>query len=414
MPAVELARDGFVIHAGLAQSLNRELQSSRNVEFKRVYGKSNGPWQAGDRIVLSDLGKTLQRIADHGADGFYKGETAKLIVEEMKRGDGYISLDDLANYRARVRQPIQFEYKGFTVLGAPPPSSGGITLAQMFGMVESFDLKSKGRWSTQTVHIMIEAMRRAYANRAKHLGDSDFVEIPKYLTEKHFAKELAETIDLEKATPSSSIGPEITQKVESPETTHFSVIDKNGMAVSNTYTLEAGYGSGVVVQGGGFLLNNEMGDFNPRPGVTNTRGTIGTKPNQIAPGKRMLSSMSPVIVMKDDQVYLVTGSPGGRTIINTVFCVTLNVLEFGMNIRDAVDCPRIDHEWFPDRVSIMNANSPERKGLVEELEKMGHTIRVTYGQGDANSILVKAGQFIGAADYKYGAAIAPNSATEND
>ena len=285
-PAVRLARDGFVIHEGLAGSLNNQIRGSKNDEFKRVYGKLDGsPWKSGDRLVLTDLAATLQRIADQGTKGFYEGETARLFVREMELGGGYVAHEDLKRYRARVRQPIHFKYRDYDVYSAPPPSSGGITLAQMMGIAEQYNLRSKGRWSAMTNHVMIEAMRRAYANRAKYLGDADFVEIPKHLWTKPFARYLASTIDLKKATPSDSIGPKITEEPESKETTHFSVVDQSGTAVSNTYTLEAGFGSGVVVRGGGFLLNNEMGDFNGRPGVTSRRGRIGTEPNTLVPEK---------------------------------------------------------------------------------------------------------------------------------
>jgi gamma-glutamyltranspeptidase/glutathione hydrolase len=404
-PAVRLATKGFEMGGGLARSLNRSLRSSRNAEFKRVYGKPGGtPWKQGDRIVLADLGATLSRIAEHGAVGFYKGKTADLLVAEMKRGGGYVAQADLTRYRARVRVPIRFTYRDYVVFSSPPPSSGGITLAQQLQILENFDIKSRGRWSVATNHLMIEAMRRAYAQRAQHLGDSDFVDIPERLTTKKFAKKLASTIDEGQATKSATLGPRITQSNESPETTHFSVIDKSGMAVSNTYTLEAGYGSGVVVTGAGFLLNNEMGDFNPRPGVTNRRGTIGTKPNQIAPEKRMLSSMTPTIVTKGGKPFLVTGSPGGRTIINTVFCVTVNVLDFGMSIRDAIDAPRTDHEWFPERVRFVGAGDKKYATTVKRLRDMGHDIQASRGQGDANSILVVGGEFHGAADSRWGGA----------
>lgn len=405
-PAVGLARDGFVIHEGLAGSLNYQVTNSSNDEFKRVYGKPDGTqWKSGDRLVLSDLAATLRRIADHGTKGFYEGETARLLAQEMDLGGGYVALEDLKRYRARVRTPIHFKYRGFDVYSAPPPSSGGITLAQMMGIAEQYDLRSKGRWSGVTNHVMIEAMRRAYANRARYLADQDFVEIPKHLWTNSFARYLASTIDLKRATPSDSLGPKITEEAESKETTHFSVVDQKGMAVSNTYTLEAGYGSGVVVRGGGFLLNNEMGDFNGRPGVTTRNGGIGTEPNTVEPEKRMLSSMTPTLVAKNKKAYLVTGSPGGRTIINTVFCVTLNVLEFEMNAREAVDAPRTDHEWFPERVQFMGAANPKYSGMVNELRAMGHNIQATTGQGDANTILIKNGVFTGAADYRFGAAV---------
>jgi gamma-glutamyltranspeptidase/glutathione hydrolase len=407
-PAVRLASDGFIMGDGLARSLNGQVRGSNNDEFKRVYGKPDGEqWRGGDRIVMPDLGRTLARIAERGTDGFYKGETAELLVKEMERGGGYIAMEDLARYRARVRQPIQFSYRGYEVLSAPPPSSGGITLAQMLQILETHDLKSMGRWSKEANHLIVEAMKRAYANRAMHLGDPDFVEIPAHLTTKAFAKEMAAGISMEKATPSETLGPPITEGDESPETTHFSVIDKSGMAVSNTYTLEAGYGSGVVVTGGGFILNNEMGDFNPRPGVTTRTGTIGTPPNLIAPEKRMLSSMTPTIVTRDGKPYLVTGSPGGRTIINTVLCVVLNVLEFDMSLREAIDAPRTDHEWFPERVSFVGANDPQHAEMVAALRALGHDVRDSGGQGDANSILVRDGSFIGAADGWGGGASAP-------
>ncbi|MAB87970.1 MAG: gamma-glutamyltransferase [Planctomycetes bacterium] len=401
-PAVRLAKDGFVMHAGLARSISRTVQRSKNAEFKRVYGKAGGgQWQGGDKMVLSDLGATLQRIADHGTAGFYKGETAKLLAAEMKRGGGFITEEDLSRYRARVRVPIHFTYRGFDVYSAPPPSSGGITLAQMLQILENFDLKALGRWSPQAHHLIIEAMRRGYANRAKFLGDSDFVTIPDRLTTKSFAKELAASIDPKKATASDTLGPPITEEEESRETTHFSVIDKTGMGVSNTYTLEAGYGSGVVVKGAGFLLNNEMGDFNPKPGVTNRKGTIGSSANLIKPEKRMLSSMTPTIVGKNGKPYLITGSPGGRTIINTVLCVTINVLDFGMDLRSAIDAPRTDHEWFPERVRFAGARDPAHADLVKALTALGH--KVSSGRlGDANSILCTGDTYHGAADSRSG------------
>jgi gamma-glutamyltranspeptidase/glutathione hydrolase len=407
-PAVDLARDGFEMHAGFATELNSELQRSQNAEFKRVFGHPEGrPWQEGDRLCQPDLAATLQRIADEGAAGFYSGRTADLLVQEMAAQDGLITHEDLQRYQARIRTPIQFRYRDYDVFSAPPPSSGGITLAQMLGIVEQFNLRDSGRWSTRTSHLMIEAMRRAYANRAQYLGDPDFTPIPEYLTDRAFIEHLAATVDPDKATASAELGPRITEPLESAQTTHFSVMDRHGMAVANTYTLEASYGSGVVVTGAGFLLNNEMGDFNRRPGVTDRRGGIGTRPNQIAPEKRMLSSMTPTIVTQHGKPVLVTGSPGGRTIINTVFCVTLNVLEFGMPIREAIDAPRLDHEWFPERVRFMGADDPRYAELVEALQAMGHPIVDTDRQGDANSILVRDGQLIGAADYQFGAAIAP-------
>lgn len=410
LPAVRLAREGFVIHAGFARELNRELAASQNGEFRRVFASSEGQgWRAGDRLQQPDLADTLQRIADSRTDGFYSGRTAELLVAEMQAYDGLITHDDLARYRARIRTPIRFRYREFEILSAPPPSSGGITLAQMLGIAETFRLREHGRWSVLTSHIMIEAMRRGFASRARHLGDPDFVDIPEGLYSRARIAGMAGSIRHDAATPSDRLGPPVTELVESPQTTHFSIVDGSGMAVSNTYTLEQSYGSGIVVSGAGFLLNNEMGDFNPRPGITDRRGTIGTDANLVAPEKRMLSSMTPTIVLQDGTPFLVTGSPGGRTIINTVFCVTLNVLEFGMPVRDAVDAPRMDHEWYPDRVRFMGADQPEYHELVESLRALGHTVEDTESQGDANSIQVINGELIGAADNRFGAAIAPDT-----
>ncbi len=405
-PAVALARDGFEIHASLARSLNRTVEGSHNAEFKRVYGREDGAqWAAGQKIVMPDLAATLARIRDGGNAGFYSGKTAELLAAEMERGGGYVSTEDLRRYRARVRVPIQFTFRGHDVYSSPPPSSGGITIAQVLQMLEPFELRKLGRWSPKANHLIIEAMRRAYAERATHLGDADFVKIDPKLWSQAYARGLGETIDPGKATPSAELGPKITLAPESKETTHFSVMDASGMAVSNTYTLEASYGSGVVVRGAGFLLNNEMGDFNPQPGVTNENGRIGTAPNLIEPEKRMLSSMTPTIAAKDGKVVLVTGSPGGRTIINTVLCVTLNVLEFEMPIREAVDAARMDQEWFPDRVRFVGADEAPHKELAEKLRSMGHNVVATRGQGDANSILVTSdGAVHGAADDEFGAA----------
>ncbi len=406
LPAVKLAKRGFRVNAGLAMSLNKVLEKSENAEFKRVYGKrGHSPWENGDRLVLTDLASSLNRIATHGADGFYRGRTADLLVAEMQRGKGYVTHADLEAYQARVRDPIRFSYRDYEVLSAPPPSSGGITLAQMMQIVEPRELAKHGRWSKTSVHVMIEAMRRAYANRAMYLGDPDFNDMPEQLATKAFARKLGATIDLDKATRSDSLGPKLSLAEESRETTHFSVVDGKGMAVSNTYTLEAAYGSGVVVTGAGFLLNNEMGDFNPKPGVTDRKGHIGTAANLVRPGKRMLSSMTPSLVLKNGKAYLVVGSPGGRTIINTVFCVTLNVLEFGMDLRSAVDAARFDHEWFPERVRFTGAKDPRYAELVKALSAMGHRIKATKSQGDANCILIEdSGLIRGAADSKWGGA----------
>jgi gamma-glutamyltranspeptidase/glutathione hydrolase len=400
MPAVKLAEDGFTVEKALASSLNGILASSRNYpELQRVYGPASGTrrWRAGDRLVQKNLAATLRAIASSGADAFYQGPIADKIVAEMKSGGGLISADDLRGYRAQHRQPIHGTYRGYDVYAPPPASSGGICLVEMLNILENFDLKSQGRWSPQTVHLMIEAMRRAYCDRARYLGDSAFTNVPANLVTKEYARKLAGEISRKRATPSADIAPDVKLAREGDSTTHFSVIDSDGMAVSNTYTLERSYGSRVVVKGAGFLLNDEMTDFNWRPGYTDRHGAIGTEPNQIAPGKRMLSSQTPTIVARNGKVVLVTGSPGSRTIINTVLCVLINVLDFDMDVRAAVDAPRIHHPWFPDSVSFEGADSyPD---LVKALRRMGHSIH-NSSQGDAHSIYVnpQTGQYYGAAD----------------
>ena len=349
MPAVKLAEEGFAINAVLAGGLNRILADAKttNAEFKRVYGKPGGErWKAGDKLVLADLGRTLRAIAEKGPEAFYLGEPAGLLAAEMKRGGGLITADDLASYAARERKPIHTTYRGFDIYGAPPPSSGGIGLAEMLNILESFELRKHDRWSPEVSHLLIESMKRAYCDRARHLGDPEFTTIPETLTSKDYAKKLAAGIDLNRATPSEKLAPDIALAPEGDSTTHFSIIDRNGLAVSNTYTLENSYGSRVVVRGAGYILNNQMTDFNPRPGITTRGGTIGTKPNLIAPGKRMLSSQSPTLVYKNGKPLLITGSPGGRTIINTVLCVVVNVLDFDMPVQEAVDAPRLHHQWF--------------------------------------------------------------------
>lgn len=392
-PAVILAEKGFAIPASLARELNRELQG-RMAAFPAsvaAYGKpGGGEWAEGDRLVLTDLGKTLRAVAEGGADAFYKGPIADLIAADMNANGGLISKDDLAAYLAKERTPVRGTYRGHEIVSMPPPSSGGVALIQMLNILENFDLKSKGLLTAPAIHLQVEAMRRAYLDRARHLGDPDFVDVPvARLTSKAYAKTLAETIDLGKASRSVELGKDIvtaTQPFEPDETTHFSVLDRDGMAVTNTYTLEGGYGSHVVVKGAGFLLNNEMGDFNKKPGETSTTGDIGTPANLIAPGKRMLSSMTPTMVLKDGKLVLLTGSPGGRTIINTVLSVVLGVTEFGLDGRKAVDAARLHHQWLPDTVRI------EQNGVSDEvlaaLKKMGHDASMGGRQGDAHSIWV--------------------------
>lgn len=388
-PAVELAEKGFAIDRPLAAALNRELaKANLPAEFRRVFGKPGGgtKWRAGDRLVQPELARTLRRIAEQGAAGFYRGETADLLVAEMKAGGGLITPADLQRYRAVERVPIRCSYHGHDVYAPPPPSSGGITLTLMLHMLEPFDLARRDPAAAETVHLLAEVMRRAYCERARHLGDPDFVKIPPYLTSTEHARKLAASIDLKRATRSETLAPDIDLAEDGAQTTHYSVLDADGMAVSTTTTLEDSFGCRVVVRGGGFLLNNEMTDFNPRPGVTTRTGLIGTAANQVAPGKRMLSSMTPTIVVRDGRPVLITGSPGGRTIINTVLCVLTNVLDHQMTLRQAIDAPRLHHQWFPDRLQLEAKGLEAHPGLRRELERRGHMLHVVPRQGDAHSI----------------------------
>lgn len=399
-PAIRLAASGFALDKHSARSLNELIAKSKDFpELIRVFGKDAGKaiWSEGDTLVQPDLAKTLRLIADGGADAFYKGPIADQIVAEMKAGGGLIAKDDLANYRANQREPIRGTYRGFDVYAPPPPSGGGICLVEMLNVLENFDLKKHERWSPETVHLMTEAMRRAYCDRARFLGDADLTKVPERLTSKEYAKDLAKGISLSKATPSEELAKYIPLSGESDSTTHFSVIDKAGMAVSNTYTLEHAFGSKIVVRGAGFLLNNEMCDFNWKPGVTTRKGLIGTEPNIVAPGKRMLSSQTPTILARDGKPILITGSPGSRTITNTVLCIVVNTIDYGMDIQAAVDAPRHHHQWFPDEIKLERAKqSPE---LVEALSKLGHKVREEK-QGDGHSIWIdaKKGIYQGAAD----------------
>jgi gamma-glutamyltranspeptidase/glutathione hydrolase len=398
--AVRLAEDGFLLDAALARSLNGVLILAKgNKEFTRCFGKPDGkPWQAGDRLVQKDLGRTLRLIAEKGPDAFYTGEMADLLAKEMKAGSGFITSDDLAAYKAVERKPIHGTYRGYDVYAPPPPSGGGICLVEMLNVVENFDLKKQGRWSPEACHVMIEAMRQAYSDRARYLGDPDFTPIPAHLMTKEYGKKLAKSIDLAKATKSETLADGIPLAKEGESTTHFSIIDADGMAVANTYTLEDSYGSRVVVPGAGYLLNNEMGDFNWRPGVTTRSGAIGTKPNTVAPGKRMLSSQTPTVVAKDGKPLLVTGSPGGRTITNTVFCLVVNVIDFEMDVQAAVDATRLHQQWFPDEVRFEGVD--KNPALVKRLRDLGHDVKPIRSQGDAHSIWIdpKTRIFHGAAD----------------
>lgn len=408
LPAARLAREGFPVSDTLARSLNAQLfdaagpsgvaedlgpRPERLADFPAsvaAFRKADGtPWAEGDRLVQPDLADTLDRIAEGGPDEFYSGRTAELIADSMAAGGGLITRDDLAAYEAKRREPVRTTYRGCEIYGVGPPSSGGVVVALMMNQLEPFDLRADGPSSPRTLHRVAEAMRRAYFVRAAELADPDFVDVPvERLTSKTFARDLARGIgDL--ATPSAELADFPILPAEGADTTHLSTLDADGNAVALTYTLEEGYGSKAVVAGAGFLLNNEMGDFNLIPGRTDTAGRIGTAPNRIAPGKRMLSSQAPTIALRDGRVRVVTGSPGGRTIPNTVLWVLLNVLEFDRAPEDAVASPRTHHAWFPDVLALEGRGWDE--ATLEDLRGRGHALRLGGLQGDAHTIVVEPG-----------------------
>jgi gamma-glutamyltranspeptidase / glutathione hydrolase len=389
-PAIGLAREGFVVTEGLAASLMRVMpRLERHPASLDQFTRDGEHLQAGDLLIQADLAESLMRIAARGPDGFYRGRTAELIVQEMERGGGLITLEDLAGYRAKRRTPLRGSYRGHEILSMPPPSSGGVVLLAMLNILEGYGLGALGAGEPASLHLMAEAMRRAYADRARHLGDPDFnPDLPlDMLTSKSHAEALRATIDPKRASasePERFFWHEAPQ--ESPETTHFSVVDPGGNAVALTYTLEMGYGSGIVVPGAGFLLNNEMGDFNAAPGLTDTLGRIGTLPNLAEPGKRPLSSMTPTIVARDGRLVMVTGSLGGRTIINTVMQTILNVIDHGMTAQAAVDAGRIHHQWLPDRIQFEKDRLSAE--ALTELRSLGHELFEVPYQGVAAVIVV--------------------------
>lgn len=351
-PAINLALDGFSLSYSDARIINSNLDNFKKYESsKKIFLKDGEPYQEGEIFKQKDLAKTLQLIKKFGKDGFYKGETAKLIVEQMTRDGGYMTLEDLEKYNAVERKPLRGTYRGYEIVSMPPSSSGGIALIQMLNILENADLNGLGFGSSKYYHYLVEAMRRVYADRSKYLGDPDFYKVPTdHLISKEYGRERFATIK-ESASKSKDILPgELKGMYESEETTHYSVYDKSGNAVSVTTTINSSFGSNVVVEGAGFLLNNEMDDFSSKPGVPNQFGLLGSEANSIEPEKRMLSSMTPTIILKDNKPFLIVGSPGGSTIMTVVLQVILNCLDFGMNITDANDAPRIHHQWYPDEI----------------------------------------------------------------
>lgn len=390
-PAIDLATKGFAMPRDLAAGLaRRQEQFARYPGSRALFTRPNGsPYEAGDVFRQPDLARSLKRIKRKGRAGFYEGETADLIVAEMQRGGGLITHEDLANYSSVWREPVTGTYRGYQIISMPPPSSGGVLLLQMLNMLEPYNIRGMRFGSAVTVHHMIEAERRAYADRAEYLGDPDFYPVPvAHLTSKEYARTRFADFNPEQASRSAEVGAGAPPPAESPDTTHLSVIDKDGNAVAYTTTLNFAYGSKIVAEGTGMLLNNEMDDFSAKADVPNAFGLTGREANAIAPGKRMLSSMTPVLVVQNGETLLVTGSPGGSTIITTVLQVIVNTIDHGMALSEAVSQPRFHHQWLPDRVVHEPLGlSPDTLSL---LGAMGHDNLVVWtfgrGIGDANSV----------------------------
>lgn len=403
-PAVALARDGIPINyslqTGFARSANRFRQYPSSAE--KFFRADGSLYELGDTWLQPDLSHTLELIQNNGRDGFYKGENAKKLADFMAANGGMITEEDLEIYEAVEREPIRGTYRGYEIVSMPPPSSGGTALVQMLNILEGYDLASLGHNSADYLHVLTEAMRRAYADRAEHLGDPDFNESMPLdrLMDKEYAAGLRASIDMDEKSVSSPS--EFAQAYESEETTHFSVVDKDGNMVSLTYTLEFGYGSAIVAEGAGYLLNNELGDFNAVPGLTDIRGNIGTAPNLVAAEKRPLSSMTPTIVALNGRPLFATGSPGGKTIINTVMQTILNIIDHGFNIAESIEAPRIHHQWLPDFTSIESSGfSPDTLRLYAD---KGHNTSERGSQGAAMGVYFnrEEGLFEGSADSRRG------------
>ncbi len=410
-PAIRLAAQGFTIDEDFAESIAKAADEMRLFPASaEVFLDSEGaPPRVGDRFRQPDLAWSLREIAREGASAMTTGAVAKRLVESVRAEDGWLALEDLAVYQPRIRETLSGTYRGYEIVGPPLPSSGGITLIMMLNFLQAFDVARHGADSPETLHLMTEAMRRAYRDRAAYLGDRDFVDVPvdRLIAPEHVHPWIG-AFDAERATPSEDLAGAIQIAPDGPETTHFSVVDADGNAVSNTYTLNYSWGSKAVARGTGILLNNEMDDFNLRPGYTDRRGKIGTAPNRIAPGKRMLSSMTPLFLLKDGELVLVAGSPGGRTIINTLLRIVVGLVDFGMPLRDAVAAPRLHHAWFPDKLTLEEERFPE--ATTQRLEALGHTLGTRESQGDAHCIAIDpaTGMRTGVADTRIdGAASAP-------
>ncbi|HCL5342260.1 TPA: gamma-glutamyltransferase [Salmonella enterica] len=398
-PAIKLAQEGFIVNDALADDLktygSEVLPQHEN--SKAIFWKDGEPLKKGKKLVQQNLAKSLTLIAENGPDAFYKGEIADQIVEEMRQHGGLITKEDLANYHAVERTPIVGSYRGYQIFSMPPPSSGGIHIVQILNILENVDMKKYGFGSADAMQMMAEAEKYAYADRSEYLGDPDFVNVPwQALTSKAYAKAIAGQIDINKAKPSSEIRPGKLAPYESDQTTHFSVVDKDGNAVAVTYTLNTTFGTGIVAGNTGILLNNQMDDFSAKPGVPNVYGLVGGEANAVGPKKRPLSSMSPTIVVKDGKTWLVTGSPGGSRIITTVLQMVVNTIDFGMNVAEATNAPRFHHQWLPDELRVEKGFSPDTLKL---LEQKGQNVALKEAMGSTQSIMVGPdGELYGASD----------------
>ncbi|HFO5962928.1 TPA: gamma-glutamyltransferase [Escherichia coli] len=395
-PAFKLARDGFIVNDALADDLktygSEVLPNHEN--SKAIFWKEGAPLKKGDKLVQANLAKSLEMIAENGPDEFYKGTIAEQIAQEMQKNGGLITKEDLAAYKAVERTPISGEYRGYQVYSMPPPSSGGIHIVQILNILENFDMQKYGFGSADAMQIMAEAEKYAYADRSEYLGDPDFVKVPwQALTNKAYAKSIADQIDINKAKPSSEIRPGKLAPYESNQTTHYSVVDKDGNAVAVTYTLNTTFGTGIVAGESGILLNNQMDDFSAKP---NVYGLVGGDANAVGPNKRPLSSMSPTIVVKDGKTWLVTGSPGGSRIITTVLQMVVNSIDYGMNVAEATNAPRFHHQWLPDELRVEKGFSPDTLKL---LEAKGQKVALKEAMGSTQSIMVGPdGELYGASD----------------
>ena len=392
-PARQLAAEGFPVWYQLERSLkNASKHLSRYPETKRIFLRDDKPYETGEIFKQPELAAVFERMIKRGPREFYEGKTAQLIEESMRRaangGKVWMTAEDLKNYKAVEREPLRGVYRGHEIITMPPPSSGGVAMIEMLNILERYDLKSMGAGSSQSIHVMVEAMRRAFADRAQFLGDPDFVKVPVAgLVSRKYADKLAATIDPERASTSQDVRSGDPLPYESEETTHFTVVDKDGSVASNTYTINDSFGNKITVEGAGFLLNNEMDDFAPKPGAPNAYGLIQGEANAVTARKRPLSSMTPTIALKDGKLLFAVGSPGGPTIINTVTQVIVNIIDHGMNIQQAIDWPRVHHQWMPDQIVY------EPYGLVPDvmnrLKSMGHQFGNQRYMGDAEGVMIE-------------------------